>query len=231
MTPAHYQTLEKRHVERMFAEWAAARRGGAPLRVLDFGCGRGKFLHALRGLGCLPVGVDANPAYVAEARAAGFEAHHASDWQQAVGGGFDVVFLSHLIEHLTPEALFDLVPRLVAALGTNGRLVIITPVAGERFWHDATHVRPYYPQSIRHAFGQADSPVSFGNSTLINLVDIHFFRDPFRTRTWRSFYFGAPRPKEATRLLNAGFDALWRWSGGRIGATASWLGVYEKVTA
>lgn len=222
--PAHYQTLEYSRVRRLFQGFASA--SPRPLRVLDFGCGRGKYLRCLAELGHQVEGVDANPDYVAEGRAAGFEIN-SPDELLAGDASFDIVLLSHLVEHLPPAELATLIPRLCARVVPGGRLVLITPLLGERFFHDFSHIRPYYPQSIRHAFGQQTSEISFGNASLIELKDIYFFKDPYRTRTWRSFYVGGGLAGAFTRALNALFDGLWRLSGGRIGATTSWLGVYE----
>lgn len=69
--PAHYQSLEYVRVERLIREWAHGRT--QPLRVLDFGCGRGKYLACFAALGCTVTGVDSNPAYVEEARAAVYD--------------------------------------------------------------------------------------------------------------------------------------------------------------
>lgn len=226
MKAAHYQTLEYEKVEYLFRSWTSDSE--KPLRVLDFGCGRGKYLKLFRSLGCVVVGVDENPEYVQEGIAAGFPTYSASDFR-AVNGGFDVVFLSHVIEHLTPSGLTDLIPALCEYLQAGGKLVIISPVLGERFYYDFSHIRPYYPQSIRHAFGQAEAPLSFGGRYLINLVDIHFFYDPYRPRAWRSYYFATGVGKCLVNMVCSGSDLVWRASGGRIGALASWLGVYEKV--
>ncbi len=198
--PAHYQTLEFAHVNALMADWRKAQQGR--LRVLDFGCGKGKFLYHFA----------ASAAFFTTALAP-----------------FDVIFLSHLVEHLTPEQLVSLIPRLSALLAPTGRLIIISPTFGERFYHDFSHTRPFLPQSIRHAFGQTGAPISFGETTLITLVDIYFFKDPYKTRSWRSFYFGHGLKRVFTRWLNRGFDLAWQLSGGRIGVTASWLGVYQNL--
>jgi 2-polyprenyl-3-methyl-5-hydroxy-6-metoxy-1,4-benzoquinol methylase len=62
---AHYQYLEYVRVRSLMRQYQAA---SAPLRVLDFGCGLGKFLNVFASLGMEVTGVDANPAYVAGAR-------------------------------------------------------------------------------------------------------------------------------------------------------------------
>ena len=226
--PAHYQSLEYKLVATMFADFTRDR--STPLRVLDYGCGRGKYLECFSTLGCDVTGVDSNPDYVASARSHGVAAYSPESFSSLGASHFDVIFLSHVIEHMTSEALVALIPRLCATLAADGRLVIVTPTPGERFFHDFSHVRPYLPQSIRHAFGQTGAPLSYGEKALIEMVDIHFFKDPFRTRLWRSFYVGEGTKKAATRVVNAAFDAMWRVSGGRIGVVASWLGVYRIRT-
>src|SRR5271157_2937233 len=163
--PAHYQSLEFDRIEKLFAGFAQSK--DAPLRVLDFGCGRGKYLSCFSSLGCEVTAVDANPGYVTEARTKGFSAFSSETFLGGNPGGFDVIFLCHVIEHLTPENLAQLVPRLCGMLVAGGRLVIVTPTPGERFYHDFSHVRPYLPQSIRHAFGQIGAPISYGESSLI----------------------------------------------------------------
>lgn len=224
---AHYQTLEFDRVNALLAR--RARASARPLRVLDFGFGRGKYLDSFAGIFGDVVGVDTNPAYVAEAKGKGFRACSPEAFFAADDGPFDVVFVSHVIEHMTPDALVELIPRLCARLAPDGWLVIVTPTPGERFYHDFSHVRPYLPQSIRHAFGQVGAPISFGETRLIELVDVHFFRDPFRPRLWRSFYFGCPVARAVTAALGAVSVAAWRLSGGRIGVVASWLGVYALI--
>ena len=225
--PAHYQALEYERVAALFADLAASKAGR--LRVLDYGCGQGRYLDCFASLGFDVTGVDANAAYVAEARARGHAAYGSDELFGAASEPFDVLFLSHVIEHLAPEPLIDLIPRLCALLVGDGRLVVVTPTPGERFFHDFSHVRPYLPQSIRHAFGQTGAPISFGQKGLIELIDIHFFRDPYRTRLWRTFYVGTGFRRSLVSAINATFDGVWRASGGRIGVVASWLGVYKLI--
>ncbi|AIZ33481.1 class I SAM-dependent methyltransferase [Pseudomonas parafulva] len=223
--PAHYQTLETQRVKRLLGEWSANRRQS--LSVLDYGLGRGKYLRLFREWGLQPVGVDINPDYINQAIEEGFEAYHESELAP-LQQSFDVIFLSHLVEHLDPTQLLTLLKRLIDLLAPGGRLVLISPVLGERFFHDFSHVRPYYPQSIRHAFGQSNAPLSFGASERIVLSDIYFFRDPYRTRLWRSFYVEKSVLHPFTRWINRGLDLAWRASNGHVGVTSSWLGVYQQ---
>jgi len=223
--PAHYQTLEYERILALMQQLLPPEK--QTLRVLDYGCGQGKFLDAFSKLGCTVTGVDANAEYIERARAKGYAAYDPDAFFAVAHAPFDVVFLSHLIEHVTPDALVGLVPRLCALMHRDSKMIIVSPTPGERFYHDFTHVRPYLPQSVRHAFGATGMPISFGEAGLLEMSDIYFFKDPYRTRMWRSFYTGSGFKREFTRVYNRLLDVAWRASGGRIGVTASWLGVYR----
>lgn len=223
---AHYQTLEYYFVRQLVNGWRSM-AGEANLSILDFGCGHGKFMEMFAEIGCTVTGVDANADYIQRAKDKGFNAYVSDVFFENTRDKFDVIFLSHLIEHLQPDQLVNLIPRLCAKLSNHGRLVIISPTPGERFYHDFSHIRPYLPQSIRHAFGQYGAPVSFGEQNIVDLVDIYFFKDPYKTRLWRSFYVGKGPLRLFTKSINLVFDLLWRLSDGRIGVTSSWLGCYE----
>ncbi|MEK6357101.1 MAG: class I SAM-dependent methyltransferase [Burkholderia cenocepacia] len=224
-TTAHYQSLEYGRILSLMRQ--LQHPGQRALRVLDYGCGPGKFLDGFGKLGCAVTGVDANVDYVERARANGFAAYEPEAFFAAEHAPFDVVFLSHLIEHVTPDALFALVPRLCSLMHRDSRLIVVSPTPGERFYHDFTHVRPYLPQSFRHAFGTTGMPISFGEAGLLEMTDIYFFKDPYRTRMWRSFYTGGGVKRALTRSYNQLLDVAWRVSRGHIGVTASWLGVYQ----
>lgn len=224
-SPAHYQTLEYERVKQLLVTWSATSK--RPLAVLDYGFGTGRYLGLFASMGFVVAGVDINEQYLRWAAAEGYDVRHESRFDN-LDQTFDVIFLGHLIEHLGPDELAALLPRLISKLSEGGRLVMITPLLGERFYHDFSHVRPYYPQSIRHAFGQSNSPLSYGPSELIKLVDIYFFKDPYRTRSWRSFYLPESLYHRSTNLLNRLFDQAWRLSAGKIGVASSWLGVYMR---
>lgn len=224
---AHYQTIEFEKVRSLFQSYSKEGNGKSPT-VLDFGCGKGKFLELFSSLGFAVTGTDISAAYIEEVSAKGYKA-------LSLGvvfndkAAYDFIFLSHIIEHIDPTNLVQLIPKLVALLAPGGRLILITPTDGQRFYHDFSHVRPYLPQSVRHAFGQTGAPISFGESKLVELQDIYFFKDPYRTRLWRSFYVGRGLKRKSTKLINDIFDLMWRVSGGRVGVTASWCGVYTII--
>lgn len=225
----HYQALEFKRIESLVRKYAEEK--GRPLRILDFGCGHGKFSLLFSELGNAVAAVDINPGYVASMCDKGINSQTTDIFLSQSTEKFDLIFLSHVIEHLSPDQLVSLIPNLCRRLEEDGRLLLISPTHGERFYHDFSHVRPYPPQSIRHAFGQLGAPISYGEENFIEMVDIYFFKDPFRTRLWRSFYVGNAAQRAFTKQVNAIFDFLWIFSRGRIGAHASWLGVYQLAGA
>jgi len=134
-------------------EWYASMFSEGP--VVDIGAGRGFFLEALRarGVGCL--GVDISEEAAAEARRLGVEIIVEDAFTfLAERSGFAGIFLSHLIEHLEPARVDELLRSAHEALLPGGTIVIVTPnmrdwlVLSEIFWLDPTHVRPYPRQLV-----------------------------------------------------------------------------------
>jgi len=115
-----------------------------PGRTLDVGCGLGRNLaHLSADPASSGVGVDHNPACVAECVSRGFEAFTPEDFEQsavAVRSGFDTLLFAHVLEHLDEEDGAALLRRYLPYLRPGGKVVVIVPQsAGQRT--DPTHVR------------------------------------------------------------------------------------------
>lgn len=148
-----YQFAESpTHTKRTMA-WYASMFPDGP--VVDVGAGRGYFLEALRSRGIRGLGVDVSDEAGREARRLGVDvvvqdAFSFLAEQRGLGGAF----LSHLIEHLEPARVDELLRLTHDALQPNGTIVIVTPnpadwlVLSEIFWLDPTHVRPYPPRLV-----------------------------------------------------------------------------------
>ncbi len=139
-------------IARVLAPLLASQR-----RVVDVGCGEGGMLRALAALGVEAVGIDVDPERVARLHRAGFAVEEGDALEVLARldtGSFDGAFVGHLIEHLAPPLAEALLAELARVLAPGSVLVIQTPnpsapgVMAEVFWLDASHVRPYPPQTL-----------------------------------------------------------------------------------
>lgn len=90
-------------------------------RILDLGCGDGALTRRLLDAGAAVVGVDADPAMVAAARAGGIDAHAGDAQRLAFVGEFDAVFSNAAI-HWMPDHT-AVAAGVFAALKPGGRFV------------------------------------------------------------------------------------------------------------
>ena len=115
--------------------WNLRRHG--PGFTLDLGCGIGRNLAALDG-----VGVDHNEAAVEIARSRGLVAFTPPEFRQsefAVPGRFDTMLLAHVVEHMTHAEASELIGAYVEYVKPGGRVILITPQEAG-FRSDPTHV-------------------------------------------------------------------------------------------
>ncbi|HRQ56054.1 MAG TPA: methyltransferase domain-containing protein [Azoarcus taiwanensis] len=224
---AHYQRREERQLVRMFETRFLGRS------CLDVGCGEGRYLRMLSGLCSRMVGIDENPDQIGALRREGFEVFHSSEF---IPGKYDLILVSHVVEHLSAQELVGFMEKYVPMLQEQGRLIVITPFPGIRFWHDWTHVRPYTPQSLGMLFGILGGPAAYRAKVAMELEDIWFFRDCWRIRNSRGYFSldSSAHPigrgfRQVVQTLNTFFACLYLVSGGRAGGLASWMGVYRQA--
>ncbi|MFP5220115.1 MAG: class I SAM-dependent methyltransferase [Actinomycetes bacterium] len=146
--------VERRRARRV------ARLGGR--RLLDVGCGTGRFLEAVAGVGLEPTGLEPVAATAAGARERGLDVL-TGQLHDAVPGGWDVVTAFHVLEHLpdVPEAL-QLLKQLVRP---GGHLVVEVPNWRSMCRHEAgdswsllgpgEHVTFFTRRSLRAALQSA----------------------------------------------------------------------------
>lgn len=125
--------------------------------VLDLGCGKGEFLELLRGEGVEAYGVDLNEQMVQicqekELRVVQEEAlQHLAGLPEASLGG---LFAAHLVEHLSPTALVELIQQAWEKLGQEAYLAFETPnplcvwALVNYFYLDMSHIKPIHPQAL-----------------------------------------------------------------------------------
>jgi 2-polyprenyl-3-methyl-5-hydroxy-6-metoxy-1,4-benzoquinol methylase len=147
--------------------WLPARETG---RLLDIGCGNGRPMQRLIGAGWWAIGIDADAQAVAAARSAGLDARVGTlRAQQFPNGHFDVVLMSHVIEHV-PDPIGEL-RECHRILKPSGSIVIATPNAlslGHRFsgrhWPGLDvprHLQVFTPKALTRIAAMSDfAPVS-----------------------------------------------------------------------
>jgi 2-polyprenyl-3-methyl-5-hydroxy-6-metoxy-1,4-benzoquinol methylase len=129
--------------------------------VLDVGCGYGYFLRSAQAAGFDAYGVDRSPEGVREAEkhAPGRVFEGTIESVTALADQqFDVIFASHLIEHILEPRSFLL--QMVRHLTEDGILVLVTPnikswlarISGRRWvsFKIPEHVAYYDPKTMRH---------------------------------------------------------------------------------
>lgn len=111
-------------------------------RLLDVGCGAGKFTRLMAKRGANVSGMDANAEVIAEAERAAAEAGLAIAFHHAKGeampfadGSFDVVVFSNSLHHMTDMA--GALKEAARVLTADGWLYVMEPVACGNY-HEAT---------------------------------------------------------------------------------------------
>jgi hypothetical protein len=99
------------------------------MRVLDVGCGGGRYLDRLRKRGCEVWGIEPDPEAAASVRGMGFPIHVGTlDDAPYPPPLFDLVSLVHVIEHVPdPVRTLGSLPRFVES---DGEILLITPNIG-----------------------------------------------------------------------------------------------------
>jgi len=100
-----------------------------PFTILDFGCGPGRDLRALRALGHRPIGLEGTPRFVAMAREdSGCEVWHQDFLALDLPDGhFDGIFANASLFHVPSRALPQVLTRLHATLKPGGVLFSSNP--------------------------------------------------------------------------------------------------------
>ena len=196
-------------------------------RILDIGCGNGRYLQALSQSGFDVTGVDTNPELVRTSRKAGFHCLTAEEFSRTQDD-YDIILMSHVIEHFTPQELLPFMDGYLDRLKVGGSLIIATPLMTRYFYDDFDHVKPYHPRGILMVFGADNAQVQYYSRNNLILEDIWIRRSPMSLPHTRGRYVRSieVRPLQALRLVSA---VLFRLSGGFIGESSGWVGRFKKV--
>lgn len=95
-------------------------------RILDLGCGKGRFARVLTARGARVVGLDVSPAMLAAARASGLDCVLGSARRLPfASGSFDAAIAVEVFEHLEPRAIDDACDELRRVLRPGGSFVLV----------------------------------------------------------------------------------------------------------
>ena len=204
---------------------AAISRTG--MRILDVGCGYGRNLRALRDAGLEATGVEINPTIVATNRRADLICVTEDEFKRTTGE-FDIVLMSHVIEHFAPRDLMVFMDAYLDRLKPGGTLVIATPLMSKYFYDDFDHVKPYQPAGLMMVFGAGSAQVQYYARNRLKLVDLRFRRAPLRISYARSRYVRTPA-RFALMAADLACGAAFFLTAGIVGSTDGWIGVFEKL--
>jgi O-antigen chain-terminating methyltransferase len=131
--------------------------------VLDIGCGRGEFVSLLREGGVEARGIDTNADMVEHCQDAGLPVEQADAISHLSGlddGSLGGIFCAHVLEHLDPARIFQLLELAVAKLRPDAIFAAETPnplslVALSNFSADLSHKQPLHPETLSFLARQA----------------------------------------------------------------------------
>lgn len=194
-------------------------------RVLDVGCGFGRNLMLLTDLGYSVVGVEANEAIARTVVRSGRTCLTPEQFGQT-SDLFDIMLMSHVIEHFQPDELLRFLDGYLERLKTGGCLVIATPLLSPYFYDDFDHVKPYSPFGIAMVFGGSGAQVKYYAKNRLELVDLWYRRAPLRLVNYRGRVLGG---QYHLQIFNVLLNLIFRLTGRRAGRCDGWMGLYRKM--
>jgi len=208
---------------------ARIRRDLPKARILDIGCGYGRNLSRLVAGGFDATGVEVNEEIVRTNQSRGLPCVSVREFQDNKAT-YDVLILSHVIEHFVPGDLLPFLDGYLDRLNPDGKLVILTPCMSPYFYADFDHVKPYLPSGLLMVFGVGQSQVQYYSRNKLELEDVWFRKSFPRFTLVRSRYVRTPFTLLLRVFELASATGFWLLRG-RLGRVDGWLGVFKKVAS
>lgn len=131
-------------------------------KILDLGCGYGSFLYFIQSLNYMNVtGLDISTEELAVCKrifkSYNFIQNDIFKYMDNTIEKFDVIYLSHVLEHIAKDKLFEFFDGIKKILNDDGYLIIIIPNSGAYFnsgvarYVDITHEIGFTDKSLRQA--------------------------------------------------------------------------------
>jgi SAM-dependent methyltransferase len=202
------------------------------ISILDVGCGYGDKMELLNRIGFNNIlGVDINRKIVKKDLEKGLNVMHVDDfWNCMADKQFDLIIMSHIVEHFNWSDLIDFLDKYLDKLRIGGYLLIITPTFNKLFFEDFDHVKPYYPGAFRQLFSGPEIQFQRPLKQRMKLENIYFRRSQIYTLFFRHIYLS---DMSTVRRMVALFiyrvlRVLFTLSFGLLGRTTGWIGLYKK---
>lgn len=192
--------------------------------ILEVGCGYGKNIKLLSNIGYNILGVEKNEVIVKINQQQGINCISVNDFDKTTDM-FDVLIMSHLIEHFLPDDLLPFIEHYLKRLKPGGYFIIITPFNSYHFYDDFDHIKPYSPIGISMVFGGNNSQVKYYGQNSIELIDISFRKAPFKVVKYRGLYMGG---QYHIRLFNLLCTVIFKITFKTFGICDGWTGLYRK---
>ncbi len=142
-----------------------AERFSKDAKILDFGCGLGQILQALRVAGFDEIfGADIE-RQVLDQVGKTYPVFDASeiDWDKGLESAFDLIIMSHVLEHIRKDHIISHVTRMKRLLKPSGKLLVMVPNAQANtgcYWayEDFTHEYLFTSGSLCYVLRAAGFP-------------------------------------------------------------------------
>lgn len=194
-------------------------------RILDIGCGYGRYLKLLKDNGFNSVGIDVNASIVKANLANGLNCMTSEEFDKS-SDSYDLVIMSHVIEHFPPPELLHFIEHYVERLKTGGHLIIATPLMWPCFYVDFDHIKPYPPEAIDWMFCLDNPQVQFCSKYRLERISVRIRRQAILPSWGQKLYLEQNWPG-LYKLQEKLFDFLFNITGGLIGMTTGWIGLYK----
>jgi SAM-dependent methyltransferase len=170
-------------------------------RVLEFGCGLGLYLNAIKRFTTRVYGFDIEVERLAHARKNGIDGTVGAVGERLpyADGAFDVVFSNDVLEHVTDDR--ESAHEIVRVLRPGGRAVIYVPNRRYLFETHGIYWRGRY---------------KFGNIPFVNWLPDRMRNTlaphvrAYRSRELRALFAGTPSRVIALTQISGGFDNIIR---------------------
>lgn len=161
--------IDLRYIRKVFLEYVPI-----DAKILDVGCGIGANLSTLKEFGYLNViGVDISKQMVNSSKELG---HQAFLPDELIEKDFDVIFFSHVIEHLGYPDIVKFLEFYFSKAKRNAQIVIVTPTLYDAFFNDVDHIKPYFADGLMMLFSQSNISRQYSSQFELSLKDIYFRR-------------------------------------------------------